>query len=67
MLKKDALSYFHTQQKLGEAIDRAQNTISKWPEVVPLEDAVLIELATRKKRRVDLMLYPRARKILGME
>jgi hypothetical protein len=64
MLKTDALSYFGSQKRLGDAIDRSQSTVSEWPEVVPLEDAFLLELATRKKLRVDLMRYPRARRIL---
>lgn len=64
MRKSDAISYFGTQQRLADAIGRRQSTISEWDEVVPLEDAVLVELATRRKRKVDFMLYPRARAIL---
>lgn len=63
MLKSDAISYFGTQQKLAAAIGRAESTVSEWPDVVPLASAVLIERATRGKRKIDYTLYPEARAI----
>lgn len=61
MLKSDAISYYGTQQRLAAAIGRAESTVSEWPDVVPLASAVLIERATRGKRKVDYSLYPQAR------
>jgi hypothetical protein len=60
MLKKDAISYYGTQQKLADAVERSQSTVAEWGEVVPLEHAFVLERLTRGRKnalKVDLSLY----------
>lgn len=58
MRKSDAISFFGSQAKFARAIERAESTVSEYSEVLPLEIAFITELLTKKKRRVDLTLYP---------
>lgn len=59
MLKSDAISYFGTQQKLADAVQRSASTVSEWGEVVPLEPALILERITGKKLKLDPALYPK--------
>lgn len=58
MRKSDAIAYYGTQQKLGEAVGRAQNTVAGWGEVVPIGFACLLEKGTSRRLKVDVSLYP---------
>lgn len=59
MRKSDAIAYFGTQAKLAAASGYAESTVSGWPEVLPLEAALVIEAKSRKRIRLDRSLYPR--------
>jgi hypothetical protein len=62
MRKSDAIAHYGSQQRLADALERAPSTISEWPEVVPLEPALILEYMTRGKRnalRIDPALYPK--------
>jgi DNA-binding transcriptional regulator YdaS (Cro superfamily) len=63
MRKLDAISYFGTQKALAAAIGYAESTVSEWGEIVPLAPAVLIERATRGRRKVNYSLYERTARI----
>jgi hypothetical protein len=60
MRKADAISFFGNQAAYARALGRAQSTVSEYPEVLPLEAALLTEKLTKGKRRVDYALYPNA-------
>jgi hypothetical protein len=59
MLKSSAISHFGSQAKLARAVERAESTVSEWPEVLPLGIAVIAEKVSRGKVRVDWALYPK--------
>lgn len=59
MRKAEAISYFGSQQRLANTFELSKSTVSEWPDPIPLGYAFLIELLSRKKRTVDLTLYPR--------
>lgn len=60
MRKTDALSFYGNQQRMAEALGRAPSTISEYPEILPLETALLVELLSKRRRKVDWSLYPKA-------
>jgi hypothetical protein len=56
MRKADAVSYYGSQSKLGEALGVAQSTVAEWGELVPLPWACILERGNRRLK-VDLSLY----------
>jgi hypothetical protein len=69
MRKADAVAHFQTQLNLARAVRRAASTVSEWGDVVPLEDAWLLERLTEKlppakRLKIDPSLYPRVNAIL---
>lgn len=59
MLKSDAIEHFGSQAAISEKTGYAESTVSGWPDVIPLEAALVIEDVTRRRLRVDRSLYPR--------
>jgi DNA-binding transcriptional regulator YdaS (Cro superfamily) len=64
MRLQDALSHFGTQQKLAEALNIKQGSISSWDrERIPLARALQVERLTQGRVKVDMTIYvksPRA-------
>jgi hypothetical protein len=59
MRKADAIAFFGNQSKLAAATGYAESTVSEWPEVLPLQAAMVVEERSRRRVRVDRSLYPR--------
>ena len=57
MRKSDAIVHFGSQQKLADALDIKQGSVSGWGELVPLGRAFIIERITGGKLKVDVSLY----------
>lgn len=67
MRKADAIQFFGTQQRLADAVERAQSTVAEWGEVLPLEIAYIVQELTRGKKnapKFDRSLYPKMPKRL---
>lgn len=65
MRKTEVLAHYGTQQKVAEALTEAgfpisQRGVSGWPDLIPLERAVVIEKITHRKLKVDFSLYRQA-------
>jgi hypothetical protein len=58
MLTTDAVAHYKTQKAIARALDISDAAVSKWPEVVPIESALALEIITARALRVDRSLYP---------
>lgn len=63
MKKVDALTYFkentkyRTQSALAGKLGIHQTAISRWPEIVPYDCAVVLKRLSRGNLKIDMSLY----------
>jgi DNA-binding transcriptional regulator YdaS (Cro superfamily) len=63
MRLQDALSHFGTQQKLAEALNIKQGSISSWDrDRIPLARALQVERLTQGRVKVDMTIYVKSRR-----
>lgn len=58
MLTQTALTHFKTQAAIARCLEISPAAVSKWPEVVPIESALALEIRTGGELQVDKSLYP---------
>lgn len=62
MHKTAVIEHFGSQEKVAQAMRDAgfpitQRGVSAWPDVIPLDRAVIVERITDRKLRVDFAMY----------
>jgi DNA-binding transcriptional regulator YdaS (Cro superfamily) len=65
MKAQSALRHFgYNQSEIARALGVTQSAISQWPDVVPIDSALAVQVATGGKVAVDYALYPRLKHAL---
>jgi hypothetical protein len=62
MLKDTAVSYFKGVPGVARALDISDAAVYQWPEVVPLESAIALEMLTKGDLPVDRKRYPKIKR-----
>ncbi len=57
MKKQTVLQHFGGARQIAEAIGINRSAIYQWPEIVPAESALKIEIATKGKLKVNPLVY----------
>lgn len=64
MKTQDALAHFGTQAAIRKAIGISSAAVANWGDVVPLESAMAIEIASGGAVKVDRSLYPALARVM---
>lgn len=58
MKKAAAIAHFGTVVRVAEALGITKGAVSQWGEIVPLESAVALEIASGRALKIDRTKYP---------
>jgi hypothetical protein len=62
MLKDAAINYYKGVPQVAQALDISEAAVYQWPEIVPLESAMALEMLTNGALPVDRKRYPKMKR-----
>jgi transcriptional repressor of cell division inhibition gene dicB len=62
MRKADAIKHYTTEQGVANALGITRQAVSKWPDVIPPQRAIELEMISKGALRVMPKLYAKAKK-----